>query len=289
MNNNKKIYKISAMAKVLRVSKSGFYDWVAACEVREKREAKELRLIKKIEEIHQGSGRAYGSPRVFKVLEGLGLANSEDKIARIMKKNNIRSKIKRKFKATTNSNHKLPISPNHLMQDFRAYEPNQIWASDITYIWTAEGWLYLAAILDLFSRRIVGWGMSDRLTKELALSALKMAYQRRKPEAGLVHHADQGSQYASKDYQNQLKAYGMISSMSRRANCWDNSVIESFFHSLKTEMVFFETYRTRDDARRSIFRWIEWVYNRNRIHSSIDYLTPEKFEELNDVKKHALL
>jgi transposase InsO family protein len=197
-----------------------------------------------------------------------------------MRENNIRSKMKKKFKATTNSKHSHPVAENVLNRDFTPTAVNKVWAGDITYVWTGEGWLYLAVILDLFSRQVVGWSMSERMTKDLALDALRMAVTKRKPERGLIHHTDRGSQYACGAYRKFLNGIGAICSMSRKGNCWDNAVSESFFHTLKTEMIFFEEFETRSEAMSKIFEWIEVFYNRQRHHSTLGNKTPEQFEKL---------
>jgi len=195
-----------------------------------------------------------------------------------MRKHGIRAKTKRKFKATTNSKHKLPVADNVLDRNFEPDAPNEAWAGDITFLWTREGWLYLAVVLDLFSRKVIGWAMEPTLSRELALKALRMAISARQPEPGVVSHTDQGSQYASNDYQDLQKLYGIVASMSRRGNCWDNSVVESFFGTLKQEHVFFCDFETRDQARLSVFEWIEGWYNRERLHSTLGNRSPEEYE-----------
>ena len=200
-----------------------------------------------------------------------------------MKKHGIWAKTKRKFKATTNSKHKLPVAANILNRDFTPAAPNQSWAGDITYIWTKEGWLYLAVVLDLYSRKVVGWAMEPTLSRELALSALKMSLTQRQPYPGLVTHTDRGSQYASNDYQSLLAFRGIVCSMSRKGNCWDNSVVESFFGALKQEHIFFCDFMTRQEARTSVFEWIEEFYNRERLHSTLGYRSPVEYEQLSHV------
>jgi transposase InsO family protein len=195
-----------------------------------------------------------------------------------MRKHGIRAKTKKRFKATTDSSHKLPVAENVLNRDFRPTAPNKAWAGDITYIKTREGWLYLAVVLDLFSRKVVGWSMEPTLSRELALNALRMALRVRQPGDGLVAHTDRGSQYASSDYQKMLKLYGAICSMSRKGNCWDNSVVESFFGTLKQEHIFFCNYATREEARSSVFEWIEGWYNTKRVHSTLGNMCPDEYE-----------
>jgi transposase InsO family protein len=199
----------------------------------------------------------------------------------------VKAKQKKKFKVTTDSKHNLPVAPNLLDREFTVKEPNRVYVGDITYIWTQEGWLYLAIVLDLFSRQVVGWSMNQRMTKDLVKDALRMAYWRRKPAPGAIFHSDRGSQYCSKEFQSQLKAYQIISSMSRKGNCWDNAVAESFFGSLKTERVFFSNYRTRESARQDITDYIEMFYNSRRLHSHLGYLSPREFENLMEMKKVA--
>ena len=240
-------------------------------------------LLDKIKEVHKKSKQRYGSPRITKELKEQGTPCSENRIAKIMSKNKIRAKTKRKFKATTNSKHNYPVAPNLLNQRFTARGPNQIWVTDITYVWTREGWLYFAGILDLYSRQIVGWALEKRQTKALVEKALMQAILRRKPPKGILHHSDQGSQYASDGYQKLLHRYGFIPSMSRQGNCYDNAVMESFFRTLKTELVYFEDYQTRNQARNSIFEYIEIFYNRQRKHSSLGYLSPVTYETLYPV------
>lgn len=198
-----------------------------------------------------------------------------------MTKNGIRAKTRRKFRLTTDSKHKFPVAPNILDRNFSPAVPNAVWGGDITYVWTKEGWLFLAVIIDLFSRQVVGWSMDRRMTRELTLNALRMAINRRNPGAGLLHDTDRGSQYASTEYQQMLKAHKMICSMSRKGNCWDNACVESFFHSLKTEMIYWEEFETREEACRKIFEWIEVFYNRKRRHSTLKYLSPVNFEISN--------
>jgi len=196
-----------------------------------------------------------------------------------MKKAGVTVTHSRKFRVTTDSKHNLPVAPNLLERNFQVDRPNTVWCSDITYLWTMEGWLYLATVIDLFSRKVVGWAMSNRIKASLATDALTMAYWRRKPEKGLIHHSDRGSQYASGDYQNLLGSYGMICSMSRKGDCWDNAVAESFFHSMKTEWTAGMLYRNRSDARSDVIHYIEMFYNSNRLHSYLNYKNPNDFEK----------
>jgi putative transposase len=238
-------------------------------------------LLIGIKEAHKLSGETYGVRRICGHLRNNGELCSKNRIARLMKSNGIRSRIKRKFKATTNSKHDLPVADNKLNREFIVSHSNSVWVSDITYIRTMEGWLYLAAVIDLFNRGVVGWSMGEHITKGLAVDALKMAIARKNPGAGLLHHSDRGVQYASEQYQNLLQSRGIICSMSRKGNCWDNAVAESFFSSLKTERVYHKLYRSKEEARRDIFEYIEIFYNRVRLHSTLGNLSPAAFEAKN--------
>ena len=238
-----------------------------------------LSMNSNIRRIHWGSHKRYGSPRVCATLRAEGQRVSRRRVAKLMRINNLHAIGKRRFCiTTTDSRHNLPIAPNVIDRNFGALAPNEKWLADITYIFTAEGWLYLAAVLDLYSRKIVGWAMRDHMRTELPLAALTMAVQRQRPEPGLIHHSDRGSQYASHDYQKALIAADITPSMSRKGNCWDNAPMESFFHTLKTELVHHKNYATKEDAKRDLFQYIEGFYNRQRIHSAIGYLTPEQME-----------
>lgn len=278
MKSADKEYPVDFMCEIFKVSKSGYYGWLK--QDTKTRAARELTLVRKIEQIHQGSRGSYGSPRIFKVLKGLGEPCNKAKVERLMKKNGIRAKTKRKFRVTTDSNHKLPVAPNLLKRNFSPEKPNQTWASDITYIWTREGWLFLAVIVDLYSRQVVGWSLDKTMTKELVCSALRQAYFRRKPGSGIIFHSDRGSQYCSAEFRRLLKQYKMLQSQSRKANCWDNACVESFFHTLKTEMIYHEDFKTRDQAYRAIFEWVEAFYNRQRLHSTLGYKSPVDFERM---------
>lgn len=231
-----------------------------------------------IRKIHDDSRKTYGSPRILIELKELGIKCSKTRLEKLMRKNGIRAKMKKKFKVTTDSKHTLPVSENLVNRDFSPTALNHLWLGDITYVWTREGWLYFAAVMEMYSRKIIGWSMAPRMSKDLVLDALEMAYKRENPGRGLIFHSDRGSQYASREYQHRLWSYGIIGSMSRKGNCWDNAPMESFFHTLKTEHIFFEEFMTRSDARESIFEWIEVFYNRQRRHSSLGYLSPECYE-----------
>jgi putative transposase len=274
---NKEEFTIERMSRVLNVTRSGYYRFVK--KDKSKREKENEKLLERIREIHKESREIYGSPRIRAELIASGERCSRKRICRLMHKAGIRAKMKKRFKITTRNDALALKAPNLLKQDFTATQPNQRWVADITYILTAEGWLYVSAILDLFSRRIVGLAMSERLTTNLALSALRQAVTHRQTNTSLVHHSDKGCQYTSDKFQQVLKAYGIIPSMSGVGNCYDNAAMESFFHTLKTEHVYFEHYITREQAKRSIFEYIEIFYNRKRRHSTLGYLSPIAFEE----------
>lgn len=262
---------------VLDVSRSGYYAWLERPESSRSRRRAELAV--KISTVHAENRGVYGSPRIFKALRSEGHAVSENTVAKVMRSEGLRGKVKRKYvPCTTDSAHAQPIAPNVLDRQFNADKPNRKWAGDITYIPTDEGWLYLAGVIDLHSRRIVGWSMADHMQTDLVADALSMALARRQPAAGLLHHSDRGVQYASDAYQKMLSDNGIEVSMSGKGDCWDNAVMESFWATLKTELVHHERYATREQARRSIFEYIEVFYNRKRLHSSLGYVSPETFE-----------
>ena len=266
------------MCKALNVSPSGYYAWrtrpISA------REMANRELVKRIEAVYNDSYETYGSPRIYLELKDQGVACSEKRVARLMRLRGLRAKQVRRYKSTTRRNKKDPVAPNLLKRDFSTVRPDQKWLTDITYIPTREGWLYLAAVLDLYGRRIVGWAMSDRMTADLTISALKMAIRQRQPGAGLIHHSDQGSQYTDGTYQLLLKDHGIRASMNGVGTWYDNAPMESFFGTLKSELVHHRVYDTRDDARPDLFFYIEGFYNRRRRHSSLDYLSPLAYEQL---------
>ncbi len=257
---------------MLQVSDSGFASW--QCGLGPTKWLSDGALLAKIREIHQETKAAYGSPRIFLELKARGIPASKGRVERLMREDGLRARHKRRFKATTDSKHTLPVAPNLLDRNFDTARPDQVWTADITYVATGEGWLYLAIVLDLYTRQIVGWAMRERMTKDLVIDALRMAWFRRRPPPGLMHHSDRGSQYCSHDFQQQLSEYGMCASMSRKGNCWDNAVSESFFNSLKNERVHGADYETRDAARADIFDYIEVFYNRVRRHSSLNGVSP---------------
>ena len=264
------------MCRVLRVSRSGYYAWVERPQSRRARENRRLLVLIRI--AHKKSRKTYGSPRVHRQLLRNGEICGEARVAKLMAANGIRALQKRKFVVTTDSKHDHPVAENVLDRQFEVNEPNKVWGSDITYIPTEEGWLFFSGVLDLGTKTVVGWSMADRMESSLVTDALEMAYRRRLPGTGLLHHSDRGSQYASREYRNLLSRYGMRISMSRKGDCWDNAVVESFFATLKRELVHHRRYRTRREARRDIFEYIEVFYNRQRLHSSLGYMSPAEYE-----------
>jgi len=273
--SNQETYKVGRLCRLLNVSPSGYYAWLKRPESRRSRENRKLK--DQITVIHAANHSIYGAPKIHDELVKSGVPCGKNRVARLMKESGLRSRAKNKFKATTNSKHNLPVAPNLLDQDFTAIAPNRRWVGDITYIHTAEGWLYLAVLIDLYNRKVVGWAASSRLKRQLAIDALEMAAGRRKPGPGLIHHTDRGSQYASGEYRSKLADHKMICSMSRKGNCWDNAPAESFFNLLKTEWTNHYHYKTRAQAISSLFYYIEIFYNRNRSHSSIMYSTPHEY------------
>jgi len=261
----------------MEVGRSGYYKCLI--KYKENRIDPDFELIAKVIEIHSDSDATYGSRRTSRQLREDGHDVGRYRTRNLMKKANVSVKRRKKFKKTTDSNHDLPIAPNLLDRQFKVQRPNTVWCADITYLWTIQGWLYLAVIIDLHSRKIVGWAMSNRTKSSLVEQALSMAYWHRKPSEGLIHHSDCGSQYAGKEYQKLLNSYGMVCSMSRKGDCWDNAVVESFFHTIKTERIHGNLYRTRDEARNDVIDYIEMFYNSRRLHSFIGYKSPNDFEK----------
>ena len=275
-------WAVKLMAEVLAVSVSGFYSWLGRSK--SKRTQEDETLTEQIVMFHCGSRCTYGSPRIHRDLQAAGHKVGRKRVAHLMRAAGIRGKTKRKFKTTTNAKHNRPKAENLIKQNFDVADANRLWASDITYISTSEGWLYLAATLDLFSRKVIGWAFSDRLTDDLSLSALEMATRQRPALTKLVHHSDQGVQYASSAFRAELSANSIQQSMSGKGNCYDNAVVESFFATLKTEEVEGLRYQTRQQAKTSIFSYIEGFYNPKRRHSSLGYLSPNDFERLHFAK-----
>ena len=267
-------FPVEVMCEVLGVSRSGYYAWASRAE--SARAAADRALAAEIRTAHAASRGRYGSPRVHAELRAHGRRVGRKRVARLMRGMGLTARRRRRFRRTTDSRHAFPIAPNLLGRVFTAAAPDQVWLADLTYIWTAEGWLYLAVVLDLYTRRVVSWAMADHLGQELALAALDMAIVRQRPAPGLLHHADRGVQYAAHGYRARLQAHGMLCSMSRKGDCWDNAPMESFFATLKGELVEEADYQTRDEARADVFQYIEGFYNRRRLHSALGYLTPEQ-------------
>ena len=275
-------FKVRLMCRVLSVSASGFYAWKKRRP--SQRSKQDRSLLLEIEKSHKKSRKSYGSPRVFRDLKDLGLKVGEKRVARLMREAGIKAKTAKPFRGTTNSDHSHPIAPNILDRQFSpslAGGPNQVWSADITYIPTREGWLYLSAVLDQWSRRVVGWSMQERAGSSLAIDAIKMALSYRRPGTGMLHHSDRGIQYAAADFRKLLKSRRIECSMSRKGDCWDNAVSESFFATLKKELVQDSDWKTREEARSALFEWIEVWYNRQRRHSSIGYVPPAEYEKFS--------
>ena len=272
-----KAYPVTVLCSVMQVSRSGFYDYLhSGTDADDPLQDQEFKShIRNIFKLSRGS---YGSRRMLRQLQAEGYQIGRYKVRRLMCQLGLKAKRRRRFKVTTESRHSFPVASNILDRRFDATEPNTVWATDISYVWTLEGWLYLAVVMDLYSRQIVGWAIDKRIKKQLTLDALTMAYWRRKPEPGLLHHSDRGSQYACHDYQNRLSRYGMIASMSRKGNCWDNAVVERFFRSLKTERLDGLRFSTRASARLELIDYITY-YNCMRLHSTLGYVSPMAFEK----------
>jgi transposase InsO family protein len=267
-------FPVQVMCELLGVSRGGYYAWAGRAE--SARAADDRTLAAEIRAAYEASRGRYGSPRVHAELRARGRRIGRKRVARLMRGMDLAARRRRRFRRTTDSRHAFPIAPNLLERNFTAEAPDRVWLADLTYIWTAQGWLYLAAVLDLYTRRVVGWAMADHLRHELTLAALDMAIVRQRPAPGLVHHADRGVQYAAHGYRARLRRHGMVCSMSRKGDCWDNAPMESFFATLKGELVEAAEYDTRDEARADLFQYIEGFYNRRRLHSGLGYLTPEQ-------------
>ena len=271
------VWPVRVMCDALSVSPSGYYAWRSRPDSLRKIANRDL--LADIRRVHAQHQERYGAPRVHAELRAEGHTVSRKRVERVMRQHGLRARAPRRYRVcTTDSKHSLPVAVNLLDQNFVADQPNQVWLADITYIPTSEGWLYLAVILDLFTRKVVGWAMRDHMRAELTIAALTMAIQRQRPGAGLIHHSDRGSQYAAGDYRDILQTAAIIQSMSRKGNCWDNAPMESFFGTPKTELVHHREYPDRDTARRDLFAYIEGYYNRQRIHSAIGYITPQQAE-----------
>jgi putative transposase len=272
----KKEFPVQRLCKVLGVSPSGYFAWKSRPACRRQRE--DLVLLAHVRSAFTLSNGTYGSPRMTRELQDTGLAVGRRRTARLMRENGLRARQRRRFKRTTDSLHAFPVAPNLLDQDFAAERPDEKWGADISYVWTREGWLYLAVVIDLFARRVVGWAVGDRLHKELALAALRRALVVRRPEAGLLHHSDRGGQYCSIEYQAELRRHGILISMSGKGNCYDNSMVETFFKTLKSELVWRTVFQTRAEAREALARYIDGFYNPIRRHSALGFISPAQFE-----------
>lgn len=269
-------FALTELCEVLEVSVSGYRAWKRG-GTPDRQGLTDAQLLALIQSIHAELKGAYGSPRMVRELRARGFPVSKARVERLMREHGLRGRHKRRYKATTDSKHSLPVAENLLQRDFTPSGPNEVWTSDITYLWTDEGWLYLAIVLDLFNREVVGWSLKPRMTADLVTEALTMAWFRRQPPPGLIHHSDRGSQYASHAFQDQLRQYGMICSMSRKGNCWDNAPTESWFNSFKNERVFGERFCTREAMKATAFEYIEVFYNRKRLHSTLGYTSPVQF------------
>lgn len=269
-------HSVSALCAILGVTRQGYYAY--AKRTPSARLARERELREKLLEVHDESRGTYGSPRMRQALARRGLRASKRRVERAMRAMGISVRSRRRFQVTTRANPEHAKAPNVLERDFTATQPNERWVADISYVWTDEGWCYLAVILDLFSRAVVGWSLDTTMTTELPLRALATAVARRRPEAQLLHHSDRGCQYTSDDYRRELENLGVVVSMSRKGNCWDNAVAESFFATIKTELVHRQTWTGRIELRAAVFDYIEVFYNRQRLHSTLGYRTPEEVE-----------
>lgn len=270
-------YPVYLLCKVLEISRVGYYQWQKHKATM--RKVENMRLLEKIRYYYESSRRTYGLPRLWHSLRREGIIVNRKRVYRLMKLNDIRSKTKKRFRITTQRNEKAAYSNNLINRKFRVGQKNRIWTSDITYLWTREGWLYLAVVMDLNSRKIVGWSTGINLSAGLVERAIRMALNHRRPDSMVIFHSDRGSQYTSSLVRETLRKSGAVQSMSSTGNCYDNAVTESFFHTLKTEWTNWESYQTREEAKSSIFEFIEIFYNRKRLHSTLNYLSPVEFEE----------
>lgn len=287
ITQHKNTYPISLQCQVLGVRRQGYYHY---CRHTENKPVDPVHqeMLEWVKRIAQASDDTYGSRRMKKAMNCLGYAISRNKARKLMREAGVQVRHRKKYKVTTNSNHKQPVFDNLVQRQFDVLEIDQVYAADVTYIWTQEGWLYLAVVIDLCSRKVVGWSMSSRMKAQLVCDALTMAIWQRRPVAGLIHHSDRGSQYASKAFRKLLKAHGIKGSMSRRGDCWDNAVVESFFGSLKQERVHWRNYQTRYEAQQDILNYISVFYNNYRLHSTLGYVSPREYErQLTEMKKAA--
>jgi len=278
---HRRVWPISVQCRVLEVSISGYHEhFVRSASSAQRRHLSDDALLVHIKAIYAETRGAYGWPRIWKTLLGRGIRVGKDRVQKLMKLHGIKARGKRRFKVTTDSNHDLPISPNVLNREFTVAEPDKVWVGDITYIATDEGWLFLAVVIDLFSRQVVGWSLRENMTRDIVMNALRMAWFRRHPgkKSGLIFHSDRGRQYASQDFRDLLKEYDITSSMSRRANCWDNACSETLFGSLKVERLHGQRFETRRHAKDEVIAWLLW-YNSARMHSTLAYVSPMQFEQ----------
>ena len=273
----KKDFPVQRLCKVLDVSPSGYFAWKNRPASRRQRE--DLVLLAHVRSAFSLSHETYGSPRMTHEVREQGLMAGRRRVARLMRENGLRARQPRRFQRTTDSQHAFPVAPNRLDQDFTTAAPNEKWGTDLSYIWTREGWLYLAVVIDLYARRVVGWAAGDRLHKELALIALRRALIMRRPAAGLLHHSDRGSQYCSNEYQAELRRHGIVISMSGKGNCYDNAMVETFFKTLKSELVWRTVFQTRAEATKALARYIDGFYNPCRRHSALGFVSPIQFEK----------
>jgi putative transposase len=281
IQRHRSVWPISVQCRVLSVSVAGYHEhFVRLDNAAQRRHLSNDALLVHIKAIHTETRGGYGWPRIWKELLARGIRVGKQRVQKLMKLHGIRAKGKRRFRVTTDSNHDLPISPNLLNREFTVAQPDKVWVGDVTCIATDEGWLYLAVVIDLFSRQVVGWSLRQDMTRDIVIDALRMAWFKRHPakQAGLMFHSDRGSQYASKDFRELLKEYGITSSMSRRGNCWDNACSETLFGSLKVERLYGQKFQTKRQAKDEVVAWILW-YNRTRLHSTLAYVSPMQFEE----------
>jgi putative transposase len=287
ITQHKDTYPISLQCQVLGVKRQGYYHYRRHTENRPI-DPEHQEMLEWVEKVAKASDGTYGSRRMKEAMNCLGYPISRSKAGELMKEANVEVRHRKKYKVTTNSNHKQPVFENLVQRQFEVDQTDQIYAADVTYIWTQEGWLYLAVVIDLCSRKVVGWSMSSRMKAQLVCDALQMAIWQRRPKAGLIHHSDRGSQYASKVFKQLLKQHHIEGSMSRKGDCWDNAVVESFFGSLKQERVHWRNYQTRHEAQQDILNYISMFYNNYRLHSTLGYMSPENYEkQLIEIKETA--
>ncbi len=278
INDNSDNFPVKKMVKYLNINRSSYYNWQNHKDKRLKRKVREEKIIEEIKSIQEDTRYSYGTPTITKALENTEFQSNHKKVARILRENGLNHKRKKKFKITTDSKHNYNISPNVLNRDFTADRPNQKWVSDFTYIWSSEGWVYLCVVIDLYSRKVVGWASSSRIDTDLLMMAFWHAVNLRNPPKGLIFHSDRGSQYCSNKFRNSLKSLGITQSMSRKGNCWDNACAESFFKSLKSDWIYDIRFDSRQEVKNVLFEYIEIFYNRKRLHSYLGFETPEQFE-----------